>query len=126
MIVPGLNSFLSFIRFIRILLDYIYIPIIIILFIPYAWKQIQKKYPLFIGKMMFKLPLYKKFYYYEIQYLFAKLMSLYMNHIPQMLIKLQPLMDKHSITKGLTVSQQQAIFSSFIYSIILPDSKHTH
>lgn len=49
-----------------------------------------------------------------------------LNNIPQMLTELQPLMDKNCITKGLTISQQQAIFRSFIYSIILPNPKHTH
>lgn len=49
-----------------------------------------------------------------------------LNNIPQMLTELQPLMDKNPITKGLTSSQQQAVFRSVIYSIILPNHKYTH
>ncbi len=49
-----------------------------------------------------------------------------LDKIPQLLIKLQPLMDSHCVTKGLTIPQQQAIFLSCLYSIILPTSQHMH
>lgn len=49
-----------------------------------------------------------------------------LNKIPQILTELQPLMDNHCITKGLTIPQQQAIFLSYIYSIILPNPQNAH
>lgn len=49
-----------------------------------------------------------------------------LNKIPQILTELQPLMDNHCLTKGLTLPQQQAIFLSCIYSIILPNPQNAH
>lgn len=49
-----------------------------------------------------------------------------LNNIPEMLTDLQPMMDTCCLTEGLTVSQQQAIFRSLIYSVILPKPEYTH
>lgn len=58
-------------------LEHLYIPILVILAMPYLWKWLKRRFPMAVSAAMFQLPLYKKVYYYEIQYLFAKLMSLF-------------------------------------------------
>lgn len=62
-----------------ILLSHFYIPVMILILLPFLWQTFKRRYPFHAGKFMFHIPLYKKVHYQETQYLFTKLMSLFLH-----------------------------------------------
>ncbi|CVK21670.1 type II secretion system F family protein [Sporomusa sphaeroides] len=78
----GLNakispSMLQLMETVQYGMEHIYILIIPFLFLPQAVKLIEKKFPVFVGRLKFKLPLYRKYYWSNTQYLFSKLMAIF-------------------------------------------------